>query len=147
MEIGKEINTTFASSNIKAIVNIRYTNNWIASLQNKYMAQHDLSMPQFNILRILRGAKKKLNVNTVKERMIEKSPNTTRLMDKLCEKKLIERIRNDKDKRIIEVIITKKGLELLDSIDLDFEKESMFINKLTEEESEMLSNLLDKIRS
>ncbi len=111
------------------------------------MAQHDLSMPQFNILRILRGAKKKLNVNTVKERMIEKSPNTTRLMDKLCEKKLIERIRNDKDKRIIEVIITKKGLELLDSIDLDFEKESMFINKLTEEESEMLSNLLDKIRS
>ena len=147
MEIGKEINTTFASSNIKALVNIRYTNNWMASLQNKYMARHELSMPQFNILRILRGAKKKLNVNTVKERMIEKSPNTTRLMDKLFDKKLIERIRNEKDKRIIEVIITKKGLDLLDLIDIDFEKELMFVNNLSEEESELLSNLLDKIRS
>ena len=147
MEIGKEINTTFASSNIKALVNIRYTNNWMASLQNKYMARHDLSMPQFNILRILRGAKKKLNVNTVKERMIEKSPNTTRLMDKLFDKKLIERIRNEKDKRIIEVIITKKGLDLLDLIDIDFEKELVFVNNLSEEESELLSNLLDKIRS
>jgi len=146
MEIGKEINTTFASSNIKALVNIRYTNNWIAALQNKYMAQHDLSMPQFNILRILRGAKKKLNVNTVKDRMIEKSPNTTRLMDKLCDKKLIERIRNEKDKRIIEVRITKKGLELLDTIDVDFENESMFMYNLSAEESETLSNLLDKIR-
>ena len=147
MEIGKEINTTFASSNIKALVNIRYTNNWMASLQNKYMSRHELSMPLFNILRILRGAKKKLNVNTVKERMIEKSPNTTRLMDKLCDKKLIERLRNEKDKRIIEVIITKKGLDLLDLIDIDFEKELMFVNNLSEEESELLSNLLDKIRS
>jgi DNA-binding MarR family transcriptional regulator len=60
---------------------------------------------------------------------------------------LIERIRNEKDKRIIEVVITKKGLDLLDTIDVDFEKELMFVNNLTEEESELLSKLLDKIRS
>jgi DNA-binding MarR family transcriptional regulator len=65
----------------------------------------------------------------------------------LCDKKLIERIRNEKDKRIIEVVITKKGLDLLDTIDVDFEKELMFVNNLTEEESELLSKLLDKIRS
>ena len=103
-------------------------------------------MKQFNILRILRGAKTKLNVNTVKERMIEKSPNTTRLMDKLCDKKLIDRIRNVKDKRIIEVKITKKGLDLLSVIDVGFDTEFLFVNNLTEEESEILSNLLDKIR-
>ena len=147
MEISKEINTKFASSNIKALVNIRHTNNWMASLQNKYMSKYDLSMPQFNILRILRGAKTKLNVNTVKDRMIEKSPNTTRLMDKLCDKKLIERFRNEKDKRIIEVKITKKGLDLLSIIDVDFEKELVFVNNLSEEEAETLSYLLDKIRS
>lgn len=146
MEIGKEINTKFTSPNIKALVNIRYTNNWMASKQNKFMAQYDLTMPQFNILRILRGAKTKLNVNTVKERMIEKSPNTTRLMDKLCDKKLIDRIRNVKDKRIIEVKITKKGLDLLSVIDVGFDTEFLFVNNLTEEESEILSNLLDKIR-
>lgn len=147
MEIGEEIKTNFASSNMKALVNIRHTNNWMASIQNKYMSKHDLSMPQFNILRILRGAKTKLNVNTVKDRMIEKSPNTTRLMDKLCDKKLIERIRNEKDKRIIEVKITKKGLDLLSIIDVDFEKELVFVNKLSKEEAETLSDLLDKIRS
>ena len=65
----------------------------------------------------------------------------------MCDKKLIERLRNEKDKRIIEVIITKKGLDLLDIIDVDFEKELMFVNNLSEEESELLSNLLDKIRS
>ncbi len=147
MEIGQEINTNFVSSRVKAIVNIRHTNNWISSLQNKYMSKHELSMPQFNILRILRGAKSKLSVNTVKERMIEKSPNTTRLMDKLVEKKFIERFRNEKDKRIVELKITKKGLDLLEIIDVDFEKELLFVNKLSEEESEILSNLLDKIRS
>ncbi len=147
MEIGKELNIKFASSNIKALINIRHTNNWMAGLQNKYMSRHDLTMPQFNILRILRGAKSKLNVNTVKERMIEKSPNTTRLMDKLCDKKLIERIRNEKDKRIVEVKITQKGMSLLEVIDIDFDKELVFVNNLTEEESETLSYLLDKIRS
>ncbi len=147
MEIGKELNIKFASSNIKALINIRHTNNWMAAMQNKYMSRHDLTMPQFNILRILRGAKTKLNVNTVKERMIEKSPNTTRLMDKLCDKNLIERIRNVKDKRIIEVKITKKGLDLLEVIDVDFDTELVFVNNLTEVESETLSDLLDKIRS
>jgi DNA-binding MarR family transcriptional regulator len=146
MEIGKETKTNFVSSNIKAIVNIRYTNNWMSNIQNKYMSKHDLSMPQFNILRILRGAKSKLNVNTVKDRMIEKSPNTTRLMDKLVEKKLIDRTRNEKDKRIIEIKITKKGLDLLELIDVDFDKEIVFVSNLTEEESETLSNLLDKLR-
>jgi DNA-binding MarR family transcriptional regulator len=110
------------------------------------MSKHDISMPQFNILRILRGAKGELSINTIKERMIEKSPNTTRLMDKLIDKELIERYRDDCDKRIIKAKITNKGLDLLAAIDVEFEDELLLINVLSNEEAEQLSNLLDKLR-
>lgn len=104
-------------------------------------------MPQFNILRILRGAKEALSVHTVKGRMIEKSPNTTRLMDKLIDKGLIDRVRCESDRRVVYVSITEKGLDLLAQIDVDFEKTSLFPRALTDEEANMLSDLLDKLRS
>lgn len=147
MEIGEATKTRFKSSQQKVIINIRYTSNWMANLQNAYMSKFDLTMPQFNILRILRGAKEVISVNTVKERMIEKSPNTTRLMDKLIEKNLMERVRCEKDRRVVYVTITEKGLELLAEIDQTFETSNLFAEKLTEEEAETLSNLLDKLRS
>ena len=146
MEIGKVINTKFQNSQQKAIINIRYTSNWMSNIQNSYMNQFDLSMAQFNILRILRGAKEALNVNTVKERMIEKSPNTTRLMDKLIEKGLIERIRCENDRRVVYVSISNSGLELLSKIDVNFQNIVLFSGNITEEEAEILSNLLDKLR-
>lgn len=146
MEIGKEINSRFKSPQQKAIINVRFTSNWMANLQNAYMSKFDLTLPQFNILRILRGAKQAINVNTVKERMIEKSPNTTRLMDKLIEKELINRIRCDKDRRVVYVEISPKGLTILAEIDLTFDKTSIFTDKLSDEEAETLSNLLDKLR-
>jgi DNA-binding MarR family transcriptional regulator len=146
MEIGEVIKSKFQSSQQKAIINIRYTSNWMANIQNSYMSQFDISMAQFNILRILRGAKEALNVNTVKERMIEKSPNTTRLMDKLIEKGLIDRVRCEQDRRVVYVSISKTGLELLAKIDIDFNQVFLFSKNLTEKEAETLSNLLDKLR-
>ena len=147
MEIGKEINTKFKSPQQKVIINIRHTSNWMASQQHSYMIKYELTMPQFNILRILRGASEPITVNMVKERMIEKSPNTTRLMDKLIEKNLIERVRCDKDRRVVYVAITEKGLQLLAEIDQTFENSHLFTEKLSDEEAETLSNLLDKLRS
>lgn len=147
MEISQEIKSTFKSPQQKAIINIRYTANWMSNMQNTYLNKYDLTMPQFNILRILRGAGEVLSVNTVKERMIEKSPNTTRLMDKLIEKDFMERVRCEKDRRVVYVNITPKGLELLQTLDIDFEESLLFSSNLTAEESEILSNLLDKIRS
>lgn len=147
MEIGEEIKSKFSSPQHKAIVNIRYTSNWMGQKQLAYMSQYDLTMPQFNILRILRGAKDFMSVNTVKERMIEKSPNTTRLMDKLIDKELIERVRCEDDRRVVFVKITDKGLELLAKIDSDFEDQFLFLKSLSDEEAEQLSQLLDKIRS
>ena len=146
MEISKQILTKFKTPQQKAVVNLRYTSNWMLNKQNKYMSKFDISMAQFNILRILRGADTFLSVTTIKERMVEKSPNTTRLMDKLIEKKLIERIRNIDDKRIINIQITKDGLDLLSKIDTDFDSELTMLNNLTDSEAETLSLLLDKLR-
>ncbi len=146
MEIGKEINSKFKTPQQKAIINVRFTSNWISNLQNGFMSKFDLTMPQFNILRILRGANQAINVNTVKDRMIEKSPNTTRLMDKLIEKGLINRIRCEKDRRVVYVEISSKGQDILAEIDNSVDNNSFFTEKLNDQEAETLSNLLDKLR-
>lgn len=148
MKIDDVIKSKFSSSSHRAVVNVRYTSNWLATKQNKFMGCYGLSMPQYNILRILRGAKKSISVNDVKSRMVEKSPNTTRLMDKLFEKELIERERCENDRRVVFVKISENGLELLAQIDKEFSvKDSvMNVSTLTDEEAETLSNLLDKLR-
>jgi MarR family 2-MHQ and catechol resistance regulon transcriptional repressor len=148
MEIGKVINSKFKTPQQKAFVNLRYTSNWILKKQNIFMSKFDLTMPQFNILRILRGAGEGvyLSVNTVKSRMVEISPNTTRLMDKLLEKKLIGRERCPNDKRIIHVCISNEGMQVLSQIDFYFDKELAMLDTLSNEEAELLSNLLDKLR-
>lgn len=146
MEIGQIIQSRFSSSRHKAVVNLKYTSNYFTQIQNNYMAQFDLTMPQFNILRILRGAKGVISVNTVKDRMVERSPNTTRLMDKLIDKGLMERIRCEKDRRVVYVSITESGLALLKQIDDDNSNMMDFSGNLTESEAEQLSLLLDKMR-
>jgi DNA-binding MarR family transcriptional regulator len=146
MKIEEAIHSKFASPQMKAIVNIRYTSNFLGNFQNSFMAQYDLSMPQFNILRILRGAKGEINVNTVKERMVEKSPNTTRLMDKLIDKGLIERTRCTEDRRVVYAKITQQGLNLLNEIDNHTDVNALIKAELTDEEANLLSDLLDKVR-
>ncbi len=146
MKIDDAIQSRFESPNMKAIVNVRYTANYFALISNKFMANYDLTMPQFNILRILRGAGDKMAVNTIKDRMVEKSPNTTRLMDKLIDKGLISRERCDKDRRVVYVKITDKGLKLLANIDVGLKKTEIFPKNLTDDEANLLSDLLDKMR-
>jgi DNA-binding MarR family transcriptional regulator len=147
MKIDDAIQSKFQSPQQKALINVRYTANYLGNIQNNFMSQFDLTMPQFNILRILRGAKEAINVNTVKERMIEKSPNTTRLMDKLIEKGLIERIRCKTDKRVVFLKITDLGLDLLDKIDKNTDIKSLIKANLTDTEANLLSDLLDKLRA
>ena len=146
MKIDDAIKSKFDSSHVRALVNIRYTANYLSAISNKFMANYDLTMPQFNILRILRGAGEAMAVNTIKNRMVEKSPNTTRLMDKLIDKGLISRERCENDRRVVYVKITKKGLDLLGAIDEKHSKEDWIPVNLTDEEAETLSSLLDKVR-
>lgn len=145
MKIDDVIKSRFNSENHRAIVNLRYTSNWLANQHNGNLSQFGLSLPQFNVMRILRGAKGKISVKVVKERMIEKSPNTTRLFDKLVEKKYASRERCETDRRVVYLEITDLGLEILSKIDVIF-KNVNFSENLTEEEAATLSNLLDKLR-
>ena len=143
-DISKDINSSFANNKLKALINIMYTSNWITNHQNNFFKPFGISPQQYNILRILKGAKSSLKVQTIKERMIDRSPNATRLMDKLCAKGLIERIPSESDRRVVFIEITKKGLDLLESIADDFDEQ--LVKNLSEEEAGQLSALLDKMR-
>lgn len=140
----KDINSTFENNRIKAMLNILYTANWITSSQNKFFKSFGISPQQYNILRILNGANQSLKVHTIKQRMIERSPNVTRLMDKLCAKNYIERQASVEDRRVVKIAITDKGKSLLSSIPNNFNKN--LIKNLNEDEAEQLSYLLDKLR-
>jgi MarR family 2-MHQ and catechol resistance regulon transcriptional repressor len=100
-DISKDINSKFVSNKLKALINIKYTANWLNSKENDFFKPYGISPQQYNILRILRGAKDKIKVQIVKDRMIERAPNATRLMDKLCDKGLIERERCEHDRRVV----------------------------------------------
>lgn len=139
-----DINSTFPNNRVKAMLNVLYTANWITSHQNEHFKPYGISPQQYNILRILRGAGEPLKVQTIKERMIERAPNATRLMDKLCAKNLIKRFNCEHDRRVVYVEITNEGLDLVASI-ASKEIDSL-LDTLTEEEAGTLSDLLDKMR-
>ena len=107
-DFAKDINSKFANEWIKAVLNIAYTANYFKQDTEKQMAPFGISPQQYNVLRILRGAKSAISVSTVKDRMIEKTPNITRLMDKLCTKDLIKRFNCDHDRRVVYVEINQK---------------------------------------
>ncbi|WP_233899849.1 MarR family winged helix-turn-helix transcriptional regulator [Tenacibaculum piscium] len=144
-DISKDIKSNFKNDKIKALINIKYTSNWLSSNENDFFKPYGISPQQYNILRILRGAGEAIKVQVIKERMIERAPNATRLMDKLCDKNFIERIRSQQDRRVVYINISNKGLTLLKTID-SASANLDFLEKLTEKEALQLSDLLDKIR-
>jgi len=143
-DLSKDINSTFANNRIKAMLNILYTAGWISNKQNEFFKSYGISPQQYNILRILNGADEPLNVQVIKERMIERSPNATRLMDKLCAKQYINRLPCEHDRRVVKIAITEKGKELLNAIPENFNKD--ILKNLNEAEAEKLSDILDKMR-
>lgn len=143
-DLSKDINSTFVDQKVKAMFNIIYTSNWITSCQNEFFKDFGISPQQYNILRILKGAGEPLNVQTIKDRMLERSPNATRLMDKLCAKHYIERFPSKEDRRVVNIVITKSGIALLEIVPSDINKK--LLKNLSEKEAEQLNNLLDKMR-
>ncbi|MCX7547385.1 MarR family transcriptional regulator [Xanthomarina sp. F1114] len=143
-DLSKDINSKFDSAKVKALINILYTANWISSFQNDFFKPFGISPQQYNVLRILNGAGKALKVQTIKERMIDRSPNTTRLMDKLIAKDFIERFPCADDRRVVFIKLTNRGKQLIESISVDFNKD--LLKNITEDEAEQLSDLLDKMR-
>ena len=126
-----------------------YNQNVIGESFNEIVKAHDLSPEQYNVLRILRGQKgKPANMCVIQERMIAKTSNTTRLVDKLLLKELVTREVCPDNRRKMEVTITQKGLDLLKLLDPEVDNhEDKFCNNLTEKEQEMLNELLEKYRN
>jgi DNA-binding MarR family transcriptional regulator len=133
----------------RTVLNIMFTQNVIADAFNDILKSFDLSVEQFNVLRILRGQKgKPANMCVIQERMIAKTSNTTRLVDKLLLKGLVNREVCEENRRKMEITITEKGLKLLAELDPKIEAhETLFSTNLTSEELENLNNLLEKYRT
>ena len=132
----------------KSVLNIMYTQTVIVDLFNEIMKPYELSHEQYNVLRILRGQKgNPANMSTIQKRMIAKSSNTTRLIDKLLLKELVTREVCPANRRKMEILITAKGLALLAELDPKVDAhENHFSNNLTQQEMEQLNTLLDKFR-
>ena len=149
MSINEDIKQKeFKSAYHKATINIIYTNNWISQLNQKVFKSFGLTNPQFNILRILRGQYPNAStVNLLIERMLDKSSNASRIVDKLEAKGLVIRKQCPSDRRAVDVYISEVGLELLEKMDAEMEPLEQRNKHLNEQESEELSRLLDKMRA
>src|SRR5690554_965382 len=132
----------------QTVLNISYTQTLIAEKLSDVLKPYDISTEQLNVLRILRGQKgKPVNMGAIQERMIAKTSNTTRLVDKLLAKGLVDRAVCENNRRKIEVTITDKGLKLLNIVDklVDNTEDTLCAN-LTDLEQRQLIELLEKIR-
>lgn len=140
-------NKDFKDNCHEAMVNLHFTSGWLTQMNSKIVEPHNLSMQQYNVLRILRGQHpKSVTVKFIIERMLDKSSNASRLVDKLLAKGLVERTQSPEDRRRVDIMISKKGLELLKKLAVDFDNVNKSLN-LTEKEARSLSDLLDKMRS
>lgn len=148
MRIEDEIQSTkFEDNYHKAVINIAYTDGWLDNLIRPYFERHNLTNQQFNILRILRGQyPKPATVNLLKERMIDKMSDASRIVDRLVQKELVSRCTNTKDRRAVDVRISEKGLAILEKMDVEMKTREVLKTNLTEEEAGMLNTLLDKLR-
>jgi DNA-binding MarR family transcriptional regulator len=146
--MAKEIeNTNLIPEKLQFIAELSRTSAWIANRYTNFLKPYEISTQQFNILRVLRSADDWVAMNKVNELLIIKSPNITRLADKLVTKKLVNRDRGVKDRRVVYIQITEEGQNLLTQIDEKHEGTlSEYMNSFTKEEAVMMTEVLKKIR-
>ena len=137
----------FPSEQERAIVNLIYTSNRLHDELNTLFIRHGLTHQQYNVLRILRGRyPDPLNCTAIREVMLDKSPDVTRLCDRLEAKELVARKENKENRREIHIKITRKGLTLLENIEPLMRDHMVEVANITEEEATQLNLLLDKLR-
>ena len=148
MKLEEEIaSSNFESSHHKSVVNILYTHGWVTNQLRKQFDKYGITMQQFNILRILRGQyPNAATVNLLKERMLDKMSDASRIVERLVQKGLVSRCTNKKDRRAVDVIIRETGLELLKILDLEMNFHEKFKLNLSNDEADQLNVLLDKLR-
>ncbi|HVM87333.1 MAG TPA: MarR family transcriptional regulator [Puia sp.] len=148
MSIEKDINQhKFRNEHQKAAINLIYTFNWVTEKMKLFFDEHEITSQQFNILRILRGAHKPLSTLQIRERMLDKMSDTSRIVDRLLLKGLVKKAICETDRRLVDITISKKGENLLQKLDEHNNDMDSILNNLSEAECETLNQLLDKIRN
>ncbi|OKS85450.1 MarR family winged helix-turn-helix transcriptional regulator [Mucilaginibacter polytrichastri] len=147
MQIDEEIQGKFEDDYHRAVVNLSYTYGWLNNLLRYQFEQYNLTSQQFNILRILRGQyPNPATVNLLKERMLDKMSDASRIVDRLVQKGLVSRCTNNKDRRSVDIRISDEGLSTLCKMDKEVKTSDIVKDNLTEAEAALLSSLLDKMR-
>ena len=148
MSIEEDINQrAFRNEYQKGIINLIYTYNWMNEKMKKAFDNEGVTAQQYNILRILRGAGKPISTLQIRERMLDKMSDTSRIVDRLVLKGLAKKSICKDDKRLVDVSISPKGSKLLEKIDLLEDDMDAILGNLTEADAKTLNKLLDKIRN
>lgn len=136
----------FASHTQRAIVNLFFTSKFVETKLQSLHKKHGITMKQYNILRILKGAKEPISTQLIRQRMIDRMSDISRIVDRMIDKDLVSKCANCDDKRLVDISLTKKGSKLLKEIDpLEMNKKKI-LGSLNEKEAQELNKLLDKIR-
>jgi DNA-binding MarR family transcriptional regulator len=148
MELEKEIvSDKFVNSYHKSVVNILYTYNWLTDRLKSKLNKHHITLQQFNLLRILRGQyPRPATINLLRERMLDKMSDASRIVKRLIEKGMVTRCANSRDRRAVDILISQKGIDLLQELDAEMTGSDILQANITEEEALQLNLLLDKLR-
>jgi DNA-binding MarR family transcriptional regulator len=148
MKIEEEIKQIrFRNPHQKAIINLIFTYNVLSSRMQDTLRSENITMQQFNILRILRGQyPNPATNNMVKERLLDKNSDVTRIIDRLIREGLVSRVNCVQDRRRVDITITDEGLNLLEKLDAKNDEMDALVHGLSESEAELVSDLLDKMR-
>ena len=147
MTIEQDINQpVFRNEYQKAMINLLFTHGWVTDKTKLIFEKEDITPQQFNILRILRGANAPLTTLQIRERMLDKMSDTSRIVDRLIIKEFAKKVTSTTDKRLVDISITEKGKRLLKKLDKFEDEFDAVMGKLTLTDAKLLNSLLDKIR-
>jgi len=147
MGIEKDIQqTNFRNEHQKLGINIMYTANWLNEKIAGILSQEDITQQQYNILRILRGADKPLSTLQIRARMLDKMSDTSRIVDRLVAKELVEKNTCPTDRRLVDVVLSKKGFVILEKLDQLNHHLDALMKGISEKDAITMNQLLDQLR-
>jgi len=148
MKIDDEIKGRFRNEYHRGIINLTYTLNQLNYQFLQLLKKHNVTQQQYNVLKVLRGFRSEapVSIGFIKDRMLDKNSDVSRIVDKLYERGLVTRCEKSTDRRQKDVDISDKGLVLLAAMDECEKKVDTLLSNLTEDEVKQLNTLLDKIR-
>jgi DNA-binding MarR family transcriptional regulator len=147
MGIEKDIpKNYFRSERHKALVNVLFTSNWITERLKIFLEADDITPQQYNILRILKNSDLPLSTLKIREQMMDKMSDTSRIVERLLKKKLVNKQICSYDKRLVDVTLSETGVQLLQRLDEKTEEIDSIISNLSDHDTNTLNSLLDKMR-